>query len=112
MDQNGYTWSVTSMECFSQAEGQTDVVFKVRYNCSKSIQDGYFTAIESGNVDVEYNPDNPYTPYSQLTESQVLGWVFAVLGTDGVDKVVADVDAQIAAYLNPPVVTPPLPWGQ
>jgi hypothetical protein len=111
MDQNGYMWAVTSMDCLSQAEGQTNVVFRVTYNCSKSVQDGYFTAVKTGKLNVEYKQSDPYTPFNELTESQVLDWVFLSLGTDEVAQITADVDAQISAYMAPAVVTPPLPWA-
>lgn len=49
-----------------------------------------------------------YTPYADLTEEQVLGWVW----DNGVDKDAAEasVTAQVEALQNPPVVQPPLPW--
>ena len=50
-----------------------------------------------------------FTPYDQLTEAQVLGWIWA----NGVDKFATEsaVATQIQNQINPPVVTPPLPWS-
>jgi hypothetical protein len=50
-----------------------------------------------------------FTPYAQLTESQVLGWIWA----NGVDQTATEaaVAQQIQNQINPPVVTPPLPWA-
>lgn len=55
-------------------------------------------------------PGDPYTPYADLTQDQVLGWVWA----SGVDKdaTEAAVQAQIDNQINPPVIQPPLPWLQ
>lgn len=52
---------------------------------------------------------DPFTPYDQLTQDQVLGWCWA----NGVDKdaVEAQVSSQLEEMLNPPVVAPPLPWA-
>jgi hypothetical protein len=49
-----------------------------------------------------------FTPYADLTQEQVLGWVW----DNGVDKdaTEAAVQQQIDYQINPPVVTPPLPW--
>jgi hypothetical protein len=49
-----------------------------------------------------------FTPYADLTQAQVLGWVWA----NGVDKdaTEAAVEGQIEAQKNPPIVNPPLPW--
>jgi hypothetical protein len=53
-------------------------------------------------------PTGSFTPYPDLTQDQVLGWCF----DNGVDKVAieANVSAQIADQINPPVIAPPLPW--
>jgi hypothetical protein len=53
-------------------------------------------------------PSGSFTPYSDLTQDQVLGWCFS----NGVDQsaIEANVSAQIADQINPPVIAPPLPW--
>ena len=55
-------------------------------------------------------PEGEFTPYEELTEDIVLGWVW----DNGVDKdaVEAQVLAQIEDQKNPTVVTPPLPWQE
>jgi hypothetical protein len=53
-------------------------------------------------------PSGSFTPYPDLTQDQVLGWCYA----NGVDQaaIEANVSAQIADQINPPVIAPPLPW--
>jgi hypothetical protein len=53
-------------------------------------------------------PTENFTPYEDLTEQQVLGWCYS----NGVDQaaIEANVSAQIADQINPPVIAPPLPW--
>jgi hypothetical protein len=53
-------------------------------------------------------PSGNFTPYPDLTQDQVLGWCFS----NGVNKtaIEANVTAQIADQINPPVIAPPLPW--
>jgi len=53
-------------------------------------------------------PTGSFTPYPDLTQDQVLGWCYA----NGVDQaaIEANVSAQIADQINPPVIAPPLPW--
>ena len=100
------TWFVTAMDAYPQAEGQTDVVFTVHWTCA-GVQDTYQASVYS-TCGVTYSSGTPYTPYAQLTQDQVLGWVWA----NGVDKdaVEVSVQAQIDNAINPPVVTPKLPW--
>ena len=49
-----------------------------------------------------------FTPYADLTQEQVLGWIWA----NGVDKAATEaaVEQQIANQKNPPIVSPKLPW--
>ena len=105
------TWTVTAMDCYPQAEGQTDVVFTVHWTCSGTQDEG--GTIYSGSVystcGVTYEAGAPYIPYDDLTQDQVLGWIWG----SGVDKdaTEAAVQQQINNAINPPVVTPPLPWA-
>jgi hypothetical protein len=50
-----------------------------------------------------------FVPYNQLTEQTVLGWVWA----NGVDQAATEaaVQTQLDNQINPPVVTPKLPWA-
>ena len=50
-----------------------------------------------------------FVPYSQLTQDQVLGWVWA----NGVDKdaTEAALAQMIENQKNPPTIQPPLPWA-
>ena len=85
-----------------------DVVVTAAWRCNGS-QDGhkgtcYGTATFSA-------PDpNAFIPYPQLTEEEVLGWVWA----SGINKASteASVQKQIDDQINPPVIVPPLPWTQ
>jgi hypothetical protein len=100
------TWTVTAMDCYPQAEGQTDVVFTVHWTCSGV--DGTYTGLVYSTCNVTYAAGTPYTPYAQLTQDQVLGWCWS----NGVDKASAEaaVQTQINNQINPPIITPPLPW--
>ena len=57
--------------------------------------------------------EGSFTPYAQLTEAQVLGWVQDALGPQGISNYEANVQGQINSILNPPVSpeVQPLPWG-
>lgn len=101
------TWSVTAMDCYPQEAGQSDVVFTVHWTCS-GVQDEYNASAYSTCV-VPAPTGGSFTPYADLTQEQVLGWIWA----DGVDKtaVESNVQQQINQQINPPVVTPSLPWA-
>ena len=104
---NTYTWLVEYMSCYPEADGETDVVFVVGWRCNAT--DGTYDATQYGTVNVPYVAGDPYTPYADLTETQVQGWVWA----NGVDQATTEaaLDTSIANQVNPPVVTLPLPWS-
>jgi hypothetical protein len=105
---NDYTWTVTQMDCYPQADGQADVVFTVHWTCAGT--DGTYNASVYSTQAVTYTAGSTYTPYADLTQDQVLGWVWS----SGVDKTATEVAVgqMIENQINPPVVTPPLPWSK
>jgi hypothetical protein len=98
------------MNAYPQAQGQADVVFNVHWTCAGTQeQDGKtYSASVYSTCQVEFT-GGTYTPYDQLTQEQVLGWIWNA----GVDKdaTEAAVQSQIDGQINPTVVTPPLPWS-
>jgi hypothetical protein len=101
-----FNWTVTAMDCYPQEGGNTDVVFNVHWTCSGT--DGAFNGSVYSTCAVP-GPGDPFTPYADLTQQQVLGWIWA----NGVDQAATEaaVQTQINNQINPPVVTPALPWS-
>ena len=98
-------WSVSQMDCLPQTAEGADYVICCHWQCN--------------GVDGDYNGSvystcsfpvvqGAFTPYDQLTQDQVLGWIWA----NGVDKdaTEAAVEGQIENQKNPPIVSPKLPW--
>ena len=100
-------WTITAMDCYPQVGSETDVVFTVHWTCSGT-QDTYSASVYS-TCSVPTPTGEAFTPYSQLTQSQVLNWIWA----NGVDQTATEaaVQQQIDLQINPVVVTPPLPWA-
>jgi len=102
------TWAVVQMDAYPERDGKTDVVFTVHWTLTGT--DGAHTGSAYGSVSVTVDPDAPFTPYDDLTQDQVVGWVKSALGNEPVAAYEANVAQQIAGQINPPVVSPPLPW--
>ena len=102
-----FYWSIASMPAYPQAEDQVDVVFQVNWQCKA--QDEQYSAVSIGSVPVTYTAGSPYTPYADLTQEQVWGWIDPSIDRPEIE---ANLQAMIDAQKNPPVVTPPLPWAQ
>ena len=105
-----YNWHVAALDAYPTYENHTDVVFTVHWRCDGT--DGEHTAGVYGSVGLTLDPEATFTPYADLTEAQVIGWVKDALGEEQVASYEENVAAQIDALVNPPVVTPPLPWAE
>jgi len=104
-----YTWTINAMDAYPTYESQTDVVFIVHWTLNGT--DGTHNGSVYGTVGVTYEAGSPFTPYADLTQDQVIGWVTSALGAEQVAEYEANVSQQIADQANPPVVTPALPWA-
>ena len=98
-------WKVESMIVKPQDGSHTDVVVTAAWRCTAV--DGDHSASNYGSMGFA-SPSGGFIAYPDLTEADVLGWVWA----NGVDK--AEVEANVARELdmqvNPPTVAKPLPW--
>ena len=102
------TWAVVQMDAYPEYECEQDVVFTVHWQLNGT--DGTYSGSVYGSVGVTTDPDAPFTPYADLTEAQVIGWVQDALDEEQVAAYEANVAEQIANQINPPVVSPALPW--
>jgi hypothetical protein len=102
------TWSIDWLQAATQEiNGHVEVVLSAGWRLTGV--DGEFSASAYGSVTFPQPEEGgSYTPYTDLTEEQVLGWVWE----NGVDKDAAEasVTGQVEALVNPSVVTPALPW--
>jgi hypothetical protein len=108
-----YTWHVNQLIAYPTYESQTDVVFKVQW-FYRGVDANGVGSTRGGETDVTYAAGAPFTPFAQLTEAQVLGWVQPTITpeqmtemNDGID---GDISWQIAQSTANNPVTPPLPW--
>lgn len=97
------TWSVQSISIIPSIDGFTDYAWRVTAVCSAT--NGANT--KSSELLVQFDPATQtggYTPYDQLTEAQVLSWVFNSVGAD----VIAQTETNLSDLLQAQVA--PLPW--
>lgn len=97
-------WKVLKLHLYPQEQQMTDVVCNVNWKCS-AIDQGYEAWI-TDNTPLTA-PSEAFTPYDQLTEEQVLNWVWS-----SIDKAEIEEKMQKALrnLITPPIVVKPLPW--
>ena len=99
------TWVITALNCSTQAINPETVV-TAHWSCIGEEQ-GKSTSVYSS---CSFPPPaGVFVPYADLTQDQVLGWCWA----NGVDKKATEAAVQTSLdnLINPPIITPPLPWA-
>jgi hypothetical protein len=106
-------WSVGVMDCYPTYEQNTDVVFTVHWDCTgyEIFSGSTYNGRVYGSTGVTYHSGSGFTSYDDLTQPQVLGWVWDAMGSGSKENYEAAVQGQINNLINPPIVTPPLPWS-
>ena len=101
-----FTTTITNMYTLPQVDGQTDVVVNVLFIVSGI--DGQYTANANGNQECTLTPGQAFTPYDQLTQAQVIGW----LDPQMISSCQACVQGLINIQITPPVspTNQTLPW--
>ena len=99
-----YNYTIANLE-YTNDETKGVVVAHYRIDAV----DGEESVGAYGTMNFVPKPDDPnYTPFEQLTEETVLGWVKAELNTAEVEQALAN---KLNEKLNPTVVTD-LPWAE
>lgn len=104
-------WNISQLDCVPNAPEGADYVVTAHWQCSGTQVENTQTyngqVYSTTSFTVVQEPD--FVPYADLTQDEVLGWVWA----NGVDKAATEaaVQQQIDNAINPPIVSPPLPWA-
>jgi len=109
-------WKVEGLDCYPTKDSKTDVVMMVHWRCNgaeekpseEEKEKEYYRSTFYGTVSVTYNDGDNFTPFADLTEDQVLGWVW-----ESVDKNETESNVQkgIDNQINPPIIQHDLPWS-
>jgi hypothetical protein len=96
-----FNWTIPQMDRLTSDGFVVTVHYRV------DAVDGDYSSSTYGTVGYNQQPEETYTPYDQLTEAQVVGWVQTSMGKDTVEL---SLQSQIDAQKNPVQVSG-TPWG-
>lgn len=101
-----YSWNIDQLLCAKSLDGLTDVVREVSW--SRILTDNTYTVSCNGRSSVSEPDPTSFTPFNELTEQQVISWLYTVVDVTAID---ASLNEQLIAAMQPPqeVVLPP-PW--
>jgi hypothetical protein len=103
-----FTTTITAMYTLPQVEGQTAVVVNAQWQVTGV--DGQYTAEIDGNSQFTITQGEGFTPYAQLTQAQVIGWIPESQITSAQQCVQGQIDSMITPPVSPSAQ--PLPWAQ
>lgn len=104
-----YSWTITALNSYPEYQGEQDVVFTI-FATYTGTDGTYSSSIEVCQALIIGNTST-FTPYADLTENQVLGWLLAAIPPQQIEQMQAKISAQIAVDNQPPFVQLPLPWS-
>ena len=107
---NAYTWNVMSMDVMPVSQNKSNVVCNVNWVCTVRSDKTSEIASMSDNTIIPFVEQSEFTEFNKLTEEQVIDWVQKILGEDHLSMVYSCLDNLLKRKINPPVVTPKLPW--
>ena len=99
-----FNWTISAVERAISLDGLSDVIQTVHWRYRGTDENGV-TAETYGAVAVgEPNPQD-FTPFDDITASDVEGWLEVLLDVPAMQ---ANLEAQIALIVNPTTITGPL----
>jgi hypothetical protein len=95
---NTYNWKINALDAKIQEGDNSDVIYTVHWTLTATDDTGEYTASLIGTMGVEYDPDNNFIPYADLTKDDVVAWLEAGLDVEAMKE---NLDNQIELEINP-----------
>jgi hypothetical protein len=102
-----YKWIFSAFDCRVDEDGMQDVVTTVHWRYNGTNENGISAEIYGAQAVGTPTPD-AFTPYPDLSEEQVIGWMEETLDVEAMDLNIAE---QIELIINPVYVTLPPPFA-
>ena len=105
-----YIWTVTAMYTLPMVEGFTDVVVIADWTLTGI--EGEYSATVNNSTQFNLPQGEDFTPYEDLTEVQVVGWIKNTIGSKAIEQYEAKIANDIYHQAHPPVTAmkQPLPF--
>lgn len=104
-----YKWIIEQIQTYPEMNNYNDVVFNVCWRLNAT--DGDYSVNSHGYVGIQFDTTKSFTPYSNLTEIEVIEWVKNALGEQEVSDIKNSLAEQINDLITPTTSIAPLPWG-
>ena len=102
-----YKWIFSAFDCRVDEDGMQDVVTTVHWRYNGTTEEGISAEIYGAQAVGTPTPD-AFTPYPDLSEEQVIGWMEETMDVPAMQLNIAE---QIELIINPVMVTLPPPFA-
>ena len=103
-----HIWDVDYIQALPAHDGKENVVIAVAWKVVAT--NGTHSAQIRGMIDIPFGDLTSFTAYSQLTKTQVLGWVTSVMGENQAAEYQNAATKQLEDTINPPTLNLTVPW--
>lgn len=103
-------WKIIQLDCYPEHNGVKDVVVTVHWRIFNGVV-GDIPVSTFGFQSVLLTATDQFIPLEDLTETQVLDWIWAAMGPEKKAQLEAAAEQERLNMAAPPVVKPPLPWA-
>jgi hypothetical protein len=100
-----FNWVISQLDSIPSLDGMDKVISTIHWRAQKQHEN--FTADTYGALSVDAPHESSFTPYDEVTQSMVEGWLDTELDMASIE---ANLDAQIENQINPPIIVLPNPW--
>lgn len=105
-----YSFRITNLYCYPTYQSLDNVVFTIMWEYTGT--DGTYSANVSGSTQIPYSEEVEYTPFENLTETQVMSWIEQYTEPAALSDMQTQIEASVVQQSAPPaVINPILPWN-
>lgn len=103
-------WKIINLERQKTLGQWSDVVISAHWECldAKTISETQIISARRFGVVELQQPNDSFVPFANLTEQQVLGWVWQQVNQQAIEQEVND---ELAEKQAPAIVSGELPWN-
>ena len=107
---NTYAWDCKTVDCYPTKDSKSDVVYNVHWRLAATSdqndpEGNPYAASVYGTQVVSTDDLSNFTPFADLTNTIVTGWVETAMGADEVASMKSGLDANITEQITPTTET-------
>jgi len=99
-------WIILGLECKTNENGLSNVVYKIHWKCIASQTLDGITYLSEINRPITISSPNPddFIAYEFLTKEQIVSWIMGALGTQGTQEMYNYLQNNLNEQINPTIV--------